>query len=401
MPIEWSKAIQIIGDLDFNKACKIICNGLSDRMPATIARLESIPDIKSSDLQQILKYKGLTKSQVIEKLREEIFLTRDEVIKTYVEILSKVDELSPNPTLSKAQNKLSIYKNILSNENHFQTLSQFPNDWNNTDLFGRLWGYAILATSFSLQERGYKKHLVSNGFDFLQIPTPILNKYDQYEYQYIDVKGFETPVPKFSIVSLQEGAKLDDLPLLEYSKGFVDGYHSNLTPFIDTAESRKEAILIETFRKGSKGFPVFFNGKEYEYKVEDMYQSGLFEGKRYKAWEVIFQTPDEFVSFFQIPNKEKTEISFTHISLKVLFFLNIAMTIFFTVIAFVDIKDAQNYIVIPGIESIYLGFLRNTKNVFFKVLVQLLILGLFIVAFSFNHSDIQDKLSKILSFIAS
>ena len=98
------------------------------------------------------------------------------------------------------------------------------------------------------------------------------------------MNGFEVPVPKFSILSLEtHRVSLSEVPMLEYAKGFIDGYHSSLIPFIDTEENRREVLFIEVLGKGAKSFPAFHNGKNIEFRNKDIYESGLFEGKRYKA----------------------------------------------------------------------------------------------------------------------
>jgi hypothetical protein len=314
MQTKSKEAIEIIGELNFDKACAIICNSVSDRMPATIERLKNTDRIKPSDIEDILTFEGLTKPQIIDKLKQEIISRRDEIIYTYLEVFKKIDQISPNPALNKNLHKERIYESIIAEKDHFKTLSQFPSDWNNTELFGRLWGNAILADTFSLQDKGYKKHLTVKGFDFLQIPAPILEAYDRYQYQYVDINGFEVPVPEFSLLSLKYNEiNISEILILEYAKGFVQGYHSNLIPFIDTQESRKEVVFIELFGKGAKGFPEYHNGNTITYRKEDLYESGVFEGKRYKAWEIIFRTPNEFIKWFdhshqtEKNNEQKTE----------------------------------------------------------------------------------------------
>lgn len=141
----------------------------------------------------------------------------------------------------------------------------------------------------------YKKH---DFFDDLwSVPKEILKIYSNVcEYKYLIVDGFGAiPFQKFALAGV-ENNKLNifDLPIDKYASGFIEGYNSDLKPFIDTNETRIEIILTETSR-GIVGFTESIGGKvPIEYKKEAMYESGLYEGKRYKAWEIVFQTPSVF-----------------------------------------------------------------------------------------------------------
>lgn len=155
-------------------------------------------------------------------------------------------------------------------------------------------------------KKGYKQH--PEGSDLLYLPQPILEKYYLYEYRYIKIKSYDKiPVPACCFSSLKyHKIDISETPIHEYAKGFIDGYNCNLIPFIDTIDSRKELLFYETFRKGAKGFSLYHTGKG-TIEFPEMYESGVFEGKRYKAWEIIFQTPNTFIKWFLTPQQAETE----------------------------------------------------------------------------------------------
>jgi len=112
----------------------------------------------------------------------------------------------------------------------------------------------------------------------------------------------------------------------EYCRGFIDGYNSNLVPFIDTIDSRKEIILNEATKR-INGFVEHHGGNEtIKYHEEDFYETGIYEGKRYKAWEIIFETPGAFIEFFTPTKneilKENSEISLSEIKWQAIFETN-------------------------------------------------------------------------------
>ncbi|MFZ4401956.1 MAG: hypothetical protein ACOYO1_18145 [Bacteroidales bacterium] len=169
-----------------------------------------------------------------------------------------------------------------------------------------------------IQSLSYKKH--SNSvLDFLRIPKPIMDLYFiKCEYKYMEIEGFgEIPVPLFALLGL-ENVKLSisEIPIIEYARGFVDGYNINLIPFIDTPDNRKEIILSEAVHKGGHGFAMHYDGinKKPSCSGKDLYENGKFEGKRYKAWEVILETPNAFIDAFVVnsdiieDNKEATQL---------------------------------------------------------------------------------------------
>ena len=56
--------------------------------------------------------------------------------------------------------------------------------------------------------------------------------------------------------------------------------------------------------KGAKGFTERQGNGDEVFFSEDFYESGVFEGKRYKAWSYIFETPSQFMNFFKHPQKK-------------------------------------------------------------------------------------------------
>jgi hypothetical protein len=82
-----------------------------------------------------------------------------------------------------------------------------------------------------------------------------------------------------------------------YNNAFKDGYNADLTPFLSAEKARKEYIC-KTATKSFLGFYInetMFNETYFE-------QIGNDAGKRYKAWEIITQTPDEFADYFDKDN---------------------------------------------------------------------------------------------------
>jgi hypothetical protein len=164
----------------------------------------------------------------------------------------------------------------------------------------------LLSNTYTSQHY-YKKHPA--GLDLIQVPVAILATYHKCcEYRYITVSGFgEVPMPSFAILGVNYNKiGINTIPLVDYANGFIKGYNSSLIPFIDNIDTRKEVVLHESIFKGGKGFVESHNEKGIEYKAESMYKSGLFEGKRYKAWEIIFETPSAFIQYFEpLSSREK------------------------------------------------------------------------------------------------
>jgi len=157
----------------------------------------------------------------------------------------------------------------------------------------------------------YKEH--PGIIEMLNMPEPIRNNYFQFEYHHLN--NFDNiPIPLLMLFALQtENTEKSNytiigkyhkihidftgIPMREYCRGFIDGYNSNLVPFIDTTDSRKEIILNEATKR-INGFVEHHSGKKIEFHEKDFYETGIYEGKRYKAWEIIFETPTAFNEFF-------------------------------------------------------------------------------------------------------
>jgi hypothetical protein len=79
-----------------------------------------------------------------------------------------------------------------------------------------------------------------------------------------------------------------------YDDSFVDGYNSEIMPIFKTEETIKK-FIYQTATKSFLGF--FINGSKYD----EMYfkQIGNDAGGRYRAWEIITQTPDAFADYFE------------------------------------------------------------------------------------------------------
>lgn len=90
---------------------------------------------------------------------------------------------------------------------------------------------------------------------------------------------------------------------------------------------------------------------------------------------------------------------------KTLSTINVLIAVLFAVIACADIKNNQNYFLIAGLEPICLGIFKlNEKlkdSIPIKILIQVVVLILLILAFILNYPDIQINLNKIWSFISS
>ncbi len=153
----------------------------------------------------------------------------------------------------------------------------------------------------SFFENTYKKH--PKGLELSVYPNELLTRYQvDCEYLYLDIEGFgDIPIQKVALKGVElKNIKIEKLPLKEYAKGFIEGYNIDLIPFIDNNDTRVELVLKEGVFKGLKGFCEHgFVVNEEMYQSDTMFESGVFEGKRYKAWEIILQTPSVFIKYFQ------------------------------------------------------------------------------------------------------
>jgi hypothetical protein len=90
------------------------------------------------------------------------------------------------------------------------------------------------------------------------------------------------------------------LPLLpdmgEYARGFIAGYNSDFKPFINTVDAMKRMVVKAA--RGGRGGVILSQTPKGDIEFEHLYREGHEEGERYKAWEIILQTPDEFSGYF-------------------------------------------------------------------------------------------------------
>jgi len=158
----------------------------------------------------------------------------------------------------------------------------------------------------------------------INIPAFIAEDYFKMcDYNYIEINGYgEFPIQRLHCAEMMRNyigsfGITDDnywdiivvnvMPeLSEYAKGFAVGYNKDFTPFIDTIEARKETVFNIAF-KGHRGLLHRHKGDNVEFV--NLFDSGFYEGERYKAWEIILQSPNEFKPFFseKTPRPESQE----------------------------------------------------------------------------------------------
>ncbi|HPS51530.1 MAG TPA: hypothetical protein PK892_12560 [Bacteroidales bacterium] len=151
----------------------------------------------------------------------------------------------------------------------------------------------------------YKRH--PKGLDLFCFSTEILEAHRVFcEYRYLEINGYgEIPVPVFALLGVEHHKlTIPDKCFIAYAKGFIDGYQDSLVPFIDNPTSRKEKIIYEAIGKGGKGFCQHQGRGPDVFNTQDFLESGIFEGKRYKAWSYIFEAPSQFMDFFNRDKKK-------------------------------------------------------------------------------------------------
>jgi hypothetical protein len=182
------QAKQIIGKLNFEKACTIICDGLSTRMPKTLQRISKLKDLRADDRKAFDAFRGLSKEKTMAKLKDQILLKRDSLVTAYQNVLKTIEESSVDPEFTKQLTMKGIYENIVSHKEHFRTLRQYPSDWNNVELFGDLWGHHLLIEAWlkpkgrqntekvtqSLKELFYDSSVIEPCLDVLRTADPPL-----------------------------------------------------------------------------------------------------------------------------------------------------------------------------------------------------------------------------------
>jgi len=137
-------ALAIIGKLNFEKACDIICEGISDRMPNFLNRIKSQKDLRETNQEYLKEFEGLAEEEIIKTIKQKIYAKKDSILNAYNNLFKKIEQNSVDPDFTKEQSKRTIYALITNNKDHFNTLRQYPSDWNNENLFGELWGYSLL-----------------------------------------------------------------------------------------------------------------------------------------------------------------------------------------------------------------------------------------------------------------
>ena len=70
-----------------------------------------------------------------------------------------------------------------------------------------------------------------------------------------------------------------------------------ILPFINDTETLKEYIINKAC-KGFSSLPRVCTPNGTYYPDNKLYETGFYEGERYKAWEIILQTPSVFESYF-------------------------------------------------------------------------------------------------------
>lgn len=156
------------------------------------------------------------------------------------------------------------------------------------------------------KQQRYRKH--PKGVDlYFYVPPNIVEYYICSiigQLEYIDVLGFgEIPIQRHSMEMLKyEGFDIDSIDWTDFAHGFFDGYSTDFATNIGTIESKKEAIIKTVSNQKS----ICVTGWE-EKTLNNLYDDGCHHGRQYKAWEIIFETPNEFVDFFNTENTDKSK----------------------------------------------------------------------------------------------
>lgn len=171
----------------------------------------------------------------------------------------------------------------------------------------------------------YKKH--PEFIHTLSIPPSLQQEYFRCcQYLYLNVDNYgEIPLQKLAMWDIMKenigkhgitkenyknSCVINVIPdLTEYARGFLDGYNEDFKPFINDAETLKEYIVNKAC-KGFSSLPRAYTPNGTYYPHDELYKTGSYEGERYKAWEIILQTPSIFESYFtteKCKSKYKTE----------------------------------------------------------------------------------------------
>lgn len=146
----------------------------------------------------------------------------------------------------------------------------------------------------------YKPHLKSS--DLPNILPAIHEKYSLLEYRSLkDEELCDSPIQLVYLTSLQD-SKVNKYDLRihfkEYDRGFLEGYRSSFIPFIDTIGNRKEMVM-KAIKEEIRRFSQKMTSIASMNTEDDFYKAGIVEGRRYKAWEIIFETPLTFIKYFE------------------------------------------------------------------------------------------------------
>lgn len=159
----------------------------------------------------------------------------------------------------------------------------------------------------------YKRH--PEFINTLSIPPSLQQEYFRCcQYLYLNVDNYgEIPLQKLAMWDImkenigkhgitEENYKnscvINVIPdLTEYARGFLDGYNEDFKPFINDTETLKEYIVNKAC-KGFSSLPRAYTPNGTYYPHDELYKTGSYEGERYKAWEIILQTPSIFESYF-------------------------------------------------------------------------------------------------------
>jgi hypothetical protein len=163
------EALQIIGKLNFEKACQIICEGIGSRMPTLLSRVKKMKGLPERDRIFFQSLEELSKEEIIQKYKENIYIKRDAVVDAYTNVFAKIDQNSADPEFTKQLSRKTIYENVISKKENFISLRQYPSDWSNETLFSELWAYSILVLEWHLskQKKGSKNSINLPSFQAL------------------------------------------------------------------------------------------------------------------------------------------------------------------------------------------------------------------------------------------
>lgn len=289
------EALAIIGNLDFRKAIKIICDG-----------------------------------SLSEQEKKEIQDEKNKTVDVYRIAFEKIDEKVVDPEHEKAIVRNAIYESIKSHKDSFEKLRGYPNDWRNTNLFAELWGLASLLAYWDEPEIPPMVKLLSNP----NIPIKILDLYfslvrqptkaDQVPSYYSgELKWFNQPFP----ISVEGAYPLkDDFDWLEFkikekhkpeynqetvweylklfAKGFKQGYFNFENDILKTSIFQDQINMAQKtfdyassfFNNGRGNFPEFHDGRKHIFSCWD--ESGKKAGYYYRAWYLILENHKMFEQFF-------------------------------------------------------------------------------------------------------